>query len=116
MEHLETSAPEVEQHVVLYHIAIPGAYHPGSTYTPDTFKQDGFIQLCSQTQLPIVLERHYKDIRPLHLLHLKADLTVKWQAGSDGEEYPHLFRALEPEDVESVEKLDDLHVTIDHQG
>ncbi|GAA5876737.1 hypothetical protein JCM16303_006270 [Sporobolomyces ruberrimus] len=73
--------------------------------------KDGFIHLSSAPQLHQVLSRFFSSETSVLLLkidyaRLSGFKVVKWeQGGSNGEEFPHLYRTLEGEYVESVEEL-----------
>ncbi|GAA5959791.1 hypothetical protein JCM3765_000104 [Sporobolomyces pararoseus] len=74
--------------------------------------KDGFIHLSTAPQIHQVLSRFFADEKSVMLLkidygRLSGFKVVKWeQGGSQGEEYPHLYRTLEGEYVESVEELE----------
>lgn len=58
---------------------------------------DGFWHLCTQAQLPFVLNRHFPDRRGLVVLHLDpAKLgEVRWEESEPGmDPFPHLYGPL----------------------
>ncbi|GAA6011283.1 hypothetical protein JCM11491_006783 [Sporobolomyces phaffii] len=73
--------------------------------------KDGFIHLSTAPQLDAVLSRFFADADSVVLLkidyaRLAGFKVVKWeQAGSNRDEYPHLYRTLEGENVDSVREL-----------
>ncbi|GAA5897347.1 DUF952 domain-containing protein [Sporobolomyces salmoneus] len=73
--------------------------------------KDGFIHLSTAPQIHQVLSRFFSSEESVMLLkidyaRLIGFKIVKWEAGgSQGEVYPHLYRTLEGEYVESVEEV-----------
>ena len=68
-------------------------------YRPVTFEQDGFIH-CTRgdEQLVVVANRYFReDFRPLLVLAINEDAVtteVKYEPGTDGVLYPHIYGAL----------------------
>ncbi|HVV39985.1 MAG TPA: DUF952 domain-containing protein [Nitrobacter sp.] len=61
-------------------------------------KRDGFIHLSTAAQLAGTLNRHFAQATGLMLVALDADNLgdkLKWEANSQGENFPHLYSDLE---------------------
>lgn len=67
-------------------------------YSPVGLVSDGFIHLCTRSQLAGVVDRYYRERQDLVLLTVRTDLLdarLVWEdtAGS-GERFPHLYGPL----------------------
>ncbi len=74
----------------------------GATEGSPDDQRDGFIHLSTKDQIGGTLVRHFQGEHNLILAGVEADAlgdALKWEAGADGEEYPHLYRKLERDDV-----------------
>lgn len=81
--------------------ALWSALH-GPAYAPPSLVAEGFIHLSAEHQLAGTLETHFADTAKLLLLELDpkrlgADLRMEVSRG--GDEFPHLYRALEAADL-----------------
>lgn len=56
----------------------------------------GFIHLCTESQLPFVLQRHFAGRERLVVIHLDAEeLDVRWETSEPGmDPFPHLYEDL----------------------
>ncbi|GAA5940732.1 uncharacterized protein JCM15063_006346 [Sporobolomyces koalae] len=74
--------------------------------------KDGFIHMSTAPQIHGVLSRFFAKEESVMLLkidfaRLSGFKVVKWEGGSEEDgRYPHLYRTLEGEYVESVEELE----------
>jgi uncharacterized protein (DUF952 family) len=60
-------------------------------------KKDGFIHLSTSAQLAGTLTRHFPNVNGLMLIAIDSDSLgdkLKWEAGSNGETFPHLYHEL----------------------
>lgn len=67
------------------------------TFLPATYASEGFIHLCTEEQLPSVLERYYAGRTDISLLTLDAESLkdhLKMEPGPTGDYFPHLFSAI----------------------
>ena len=75
-------------------------------YEAPSLHSEGFIHLSKQDQVSGVLERYYKGVSDLVLLHVDETLLsaeLKYELSpSVNEEFPHLFGALNVEAVVNV--------------
>jgi uncharacterized protein (DUF952 family) len=75
-------------------------------YEAPSLHSEGFIHLSKQNQVSGVLERYYKGVSDLVLLHVDETLLsaeLKYELSpSVNEEFPHLFGALNVEAVVNV--------------
>ncbi|HSM94757.1 MAG TPA: DUF952 domain-containing protein [Rhizomicrobium sp.] len=62
-------------------------------------KKDNFIHLSTSKQLAGTLARHFAHVtEPLLLIAIDSDSLgahLKWEEGSNGESYPHLYHSLD---------------------
>lgn len=74
-----------------------------------TFDQVGFVHLCTDAQVPGVLERFYSGVAALVLLHIDETLLtdeLRWEPAPDtGELFPHLYGRLRASAVVNVTPL-----------
>ena len=78
------------------------------TYEADSLEGEGFIHLSEQRQVAGVLDRYYRDVPDLLLLHIDAaKLTheLKHEAGTNGERFPHVYGPINKSAVVDIEKL-----------
>ncbi|MDQ1085965.1 MULTISPECIES: DUF952 domain-containing protein [unclassified Siphonobacter] len=96
---------------MLYHIVKPDywqSHEIQEAYTPETFSEEGFIHLSTQSQVAGVLERYYPNVRPLLLLHLdetRFKALLKFEPSTGGELFPHLYGPLNRDAIVSIEEL-----------
>jgi uncharacterized protein (DUF952 family) len=60
-------------------------------------QRDGFIHLCSGSQLAGTLEKHYAEAQSVVLAEIDAQQVsaqLKWEVSRGGKKFPHLFDAL----------------------
>lgn len=79
-----------------------------SAFVPPDFKREGFIHCCSKEQLSGVLERYYKGVSGLLVLHLdeaKLDAELKYEPSTNNEEFPHLFGPINRDAVIRIEAI-----------
>lgn len=99
---------------MLYHIVQPEYWttlNEEASYTPETFVQEGFIHLSTQEQVAGVLERYYKNVRPLLVLHLdesRFSAPLRYEASTGGELFPHLYGPLNRDAIMQIETLPEL--------
>jgi uncharacterized protein (DUF952 family) len=78
-------------------------------YAADSLVLEGFIHCSTTNQVKGVLDRYYKNVTDLLLLHIdetKLTPPLKYElAPSVNEEFPHIFGQLNLDAVVEVEKL-----------
>lgn len=76
------------------------------TYAPASLADEGFIHLSSPTQLTGTLRRYFAGQRDLVALVLDAARiepgALRWEVSTGGEAFPHLYRAIRPDEVVEV--------------
>ena len=99
---------------MIYHIATPAAWQLAlqkGFYVPDAFATEGFIHACKAHQIEGVLERHFKGVTDLLVLHLdEKKLTAPHSfvfVEAVNDEFPHIFGNINLDAVEEVTKLTD---------
>ena len=101
---------------MLFHIADAGRWHDAQAsgeYTASTIGMEladvGFIHLCTDAQVAGVLDRFYRGVPNLVLLHVDESLVaspvVFEHVGDAPEPFPHLYGPLPCAAVTSVEPL-----------
>lgn len=78
-------------------------------YSHPSLATEGFIHNCSLEQLQAVLNRYYKNVTDLVLLHIdeeKLNATLKYElAPSVNEMFPHIFGNINLDAVVKTELL-----------
>lgn len=99
---------------MIYHIATPQAWQQAlqqGFYVPDAFETEGFIHACRAEQIESVLEKHFKGISNLLVLHLdEKKLTAPHAfvfAAAVNDEFPHIFGSINLDAIEEVTALTD---------
>lgn len=96
---------------MVYHVVSVADWNrqaSASVYAPPTFKNEGFIHCCTKAQLEGVLQRYYQGQTDLLLLHLdesKLEFTMKYEAATNDELFPHLYGTLNKTAITSIEKI-----------
>ncbi len=96
---------------MLYHLVKPDywkLYENQKSYVPETFAEEGFIHLSTQSQVAGVLERYYQNVRPLVLLHLdetRFEAPLKFEPSTGGELFPHLYGPLNQASIVRIEEV-----------
>ena len=93
-------------HVVLGETWAKFANEP--TYRADSLQSEGFIHLSEQQQVAGVLDRYYRNVPDLLLLHIDpAKLTheLKYEEASNGERFPHVYGPINKTAVVETEKI-----------
>lgn len=79
-------------------------------YEPAGLAVEGFIHLCTSTQLPGVVERYYQGRADLMLLTVNPDglgSALVWEDSTgSGEDFPHVYGPLELSAVIKAEPFD----------
>lgn len=67
----------------------------GEFYGSEHDKMDGFIHLVDPIKLETVISKYFYDQKIIHLLRFDArdfGEFLRWERGSYGHDYPHLYR------------------------
>ena len=95
--------------MLTYHLIAAADYDPSAaTYTPAAFAEEGFIHTTKRRALIVeVANRYYRaDRRPYLLLTIDLDrAAAPWRYDAAGEEYPHVYGALNREAIIGSEPL-----------
>jgi len=94
---------------MIYHVTTKSEWVKAMSigkYEAPSLHSEGFIHLSKQDQVSGVLERYYKGVTDLVLLHVDETLLsaeLKYELSpSVNQEFPHLFGALNIEAVVNV--------------
>ena len=87
-----------------FHLVTPDAWaeRGGAAWRPPSLEAEGFLHASTAAQLAGTLAVHYANAGPLLLLELdvsRAGDALRFEPSRGGEDFPHLYGALEPEDV-----------------
>lgn len=77
-------------------------------YVADSLQSEGFIHLSEQPQVAGVLDRYYRDVPDLLLLHIDpAKLTreLRYEKATNGELFPHVYGPINKNAVVEIEKI-----------
>ncbi len=73
-------------------------------------KRDGFIHLSTREQMSGTLAKHFAGQRGLYAVALSANAladALRWEPSRGGDLFPHLFRDINIDDVQSIHPLSD---------
>lgn len=97
---------------MIYHVTTKAAWEEAreeGQYKHISLEKEGFIHNCSKAQLAGVLDRYYKNVPDLLLLHIDENLleaALKYElAPSVNEEFPHIFGPINIDAVVATESL-----------
>jgi len=96
----------------LFHVIEPAAWErwsaSGGTWEPPSLASEGFVHLSFEHQVAGTLETHYAAARALVLLEIdlgRASDALVVEPSRGTEAFPHLYRALERDDVRSARSI-----------
>jgi uncharacterized protein (DUF952 family) len=95
----------------IYHVVPAGdwAKFAGERmYEADSLQREGFIHLSEEQQVAGVLDRYYRDVPDLLLLHIDpARLThkLKYEEAANGERFPHVYGPIDKEAIIEIEHI-----------
>lgn len=78
-------------------------------YFPASFVSEGFIHCCTAAQLEGVLDRYFKNATDLLLLVLdeaKIECEIRYEAGPNGDRFPHVYGHINKSAIVRIENLD----------
>jgi uncharacterized protein (DUF952 family) len=96
---------------MIYHITTQVRWKEfahSDTYAPTTYVTEKFIHCCGAHQLEGVLNRYFKYIKNLVVLHLdetKLKAPLIYEPSTNQELFPHLFGAINKDAIVQVQKL-----------
>lgn len=77
-------------------------------YAADSLQSKGFIHLSERQQVAGVLDRYYRNVPDLLLLHVdptKLTHELWYEEATDGERFPHVYGPINKEAVVNTEKI-----------
>ncbi|WP_317041970.1 DUF952 domain-containing protein [Spirosoma rigui] len=80
-----------------------------SIYEADSLQTEGFIHLSERHQVAGVLDRYYRNVPDLLLLHVDpARLTheATYEAAPNGELFPHVYGPINKDAIVQIETID----------
>lgn len=79
-----------------------------TVFKPASFDKEHFVHCCLDSQLNGVLERYFPGQRDLLLLCIDEKVLrgkVLYEAGPNGEKFPHVFGPIDREAIIQIEKI-----------
>lgn len=88
----------------LFHLVVPAAWQarPGAEWAPPSLESEGFLHLSFASQLQGSVDLHLGREEAVWLLEVDGErlaADLKLEASRGGALFPHLYRALQPDDV-----------------
>ena len=77
-------------------------------YAADSLQSEGFIHLSEREQVAGVLDRYYRNVPDLLLLHVdptKLTHELRYEEAPNGERFPHVYGPINRDAVVDVEKI-----------
>ncbi len=95
----------------LFHVVPRAAWdaRPPGAWRPASLAREGFCHLSFPEQLAGTLAVHFAELREVVLLELdpsRLEGALVLEPSRGGEPFPHLYRAIEPEDVVAQRRLE----------
>ncbi|MBA2736719.1 MAG: DUF952 domain-containing protein [Pyrinomonadaceae bacterium] len=96
--------------MLIYHIVTPEVwekYKDEYEYEAESLQTEGFIHCSYRNQLEDVLERYYKNVRSVFVLHINPHLLTSQliaESSTNREIYPHVYGKINRPAVVDVEK------------
>ena len=96
---------------IIHHIVPAGTwakFDGEPIYAADSLESEGFIHLSERQQVTGVLDRYYRNVPDLLLLHVDpAKLTheLRYEEAANGERFPHLYGPINKGAVVEIEKI-----------
>ena len=90
-------------HITPKHIWQEQTGDPG--FEPPAFTKEGFIHCCTPDQVEGVLNRYFKGVTNLLMLHIyesKLDNPLRYEGVPGGEQFPHIYGKINKSAVEQV--------------
>jgi uncharacterized protein (DUF952 family) len=98
--------------MTIYHIVLPeiwANFKDKNFYEAESLQTEGFIHCSFENQIAGVLERYYKGIEQILVLHLETEkLTAKLvnEPSTNNEVYPHIYGQINREAIIKIEEKD----------
>ena len=96
--------------MLIYHIVLPEAWERFKnemTYEAESLHSEGFIHCSYRNQLPEVLERYYKNVERVLILHINPHLLAAElvaEASTNREIYPHVYGKINRRAIVEIEE------------
>lgn len=96
---------------MIYHLTTQAEWTAqalAAAFLPPDYSREGFIHCCTTDQLQGVLDRYFKgvpDILVLHLDESKLTASLKYEVATHDELFPHLFGPINKDAIIKIETL-----------
>jgi uncharacterized protein (DUF952 family) len=97
---------------MIYHVVSAedwSKFDGASTYEAHSLQTEGFIHLSERQQVAGVLDRYYRNVPNLLLLHVdpvRLTHAVKYEVAPNGELFPHVYGPINKDAVVQIEPID----------
>jgi uncharacterized protein (DUF952 family) len=115
MQHIPRIYTPVPVDATVYHVTTHQLWEAALTsgsYAAESLPTEGFIHCSTQAQVSGVLERYYKGVKGLVLLHIdtqKLTAPLRYEiAASTGEYFPHVYGRINCNAVVAAEVIPDM--------
>lgn len=98
---------------LIYHVVpaeIWAKYDGEPIYAADSLQSEGFIHLSERQQVARVLDRYYRNVPDLLLLHVdptKMTHELRYEEAANGERFPRVYGPINKNAVVTVETIVD---------
>ena len=99
---------------LLYHVVEASEWarqESQPVYRAGSLETEGFIHLSTREQLPGVLDRYYRNVPNLLVLHIDADKLVhelRYEQATNNELFPHVYGPINKDAVVAIDSNDDV--------
>jgi uncharacterized protein (DUF952 family) len=96
--------------MLIYHIVLPEVwdeFKDKNEYEASSLQTEGFIHCSYRNQLEDVLERYYKNVNSVFVLHINPHLLTSEliaEPSTNREVYPHIYGKINRRAIARVEK------------
>ncbi|MFT5165061.1 MAG: hypothetical protein ACI8P3_000285 [Saprospiraceae bacterium] len=94
---------------MIYHITTPNLWKDWADadyYESPDLQEEGFIHCCKVAQLESVIQRYFKEVKDLIILHIDPDLLeVKliYEPSTDNELFPHIYGKINKSAIKNID-------------
>lgn len=100
---------------IIYHVVAADEWKKQESlpdYSAASLISEGFIHLSTREQVSGVLNRYYRDVSNLLLLHVDTDKLVhelRYEQATNNELFPHVYGPINKDAIVKIEHNDDLN-------
>ena len=100
---------------IIYHVVAADEWEKQESlpaYSAAGLASEGFIHLSTKEQVSGVLDRYYKNVKNLLLLHVdtnKLTHELRYEQATNNELFPHVYGPINKDAIVKIEHNDDLN-------